>query len=258
MPMKTAKRRFTYEERYAVWKSNGQRCWLCKEPLRIFESTIDHVLPEVLLGDDAARASLLAEYGLPDTFKINGYENWLPCHNHCNQRKANRPPVFVPGHKWILDGLVGSADRAARIEESLISAREKDKVFAILFVALEKRKLSLVDLGELLHLFATDPTAAGVPEDVVILSSGYWVPRSEIVREGICRCERNTCVGHTEKVHCYFSSSLSPWVVGSGLFSRCYDEFIRCPRCSNQHKRGHVGREGACDRPYRCQELQSD
>ena len=245
-------------ERYAVWYCNGQKCWWCKEPLRLFEVTVDHVLPESLLDHTALRKKVLAEYGLPETFNINGYENWLPCHNHCNQGKSNRPPTFVPGNKAILDGLAHSAERAARIANSVTSDVAKDKVFKTVFAALEQRTLSLRDLDNLLEGFIKDPAGAGVPDDVIIFDSGYWIPRSEIVREGICRCERNNCVGRNEKVYCYFQKSLSPWVITTALFWRCYDEIISCPRCSSSHKRGHIGREGVCAKPYRNQKKQCD
>jgi 5-methylcytosine-specific restriction endonuclease McrA len=97
--MKRAKRRFSYAERYAVWHGNRRKCWWCKEPLWLVEVTVDHVLPESLLNDAASREVALTEYGLSKQFNINGYENWLPCHNHCNQSKSSRLPTFVPGTK---------------------------------------------------------------------------------------------------------------------------------------------------------------
>ncbi|XXX78716.1 hypothetical protein WMF30_08060 [Sorangium sp. So ce134] len=256
--MTQAKRRFSYAERYAIWHCNGQKCWWCKEPLRLVEVTIDHVLPESLINDNASREAVLTEYGLPKHFNINGYENWLPCHNHCNQSKSKRPPTFAPGNKAILDGLTKRAALTAAVANSVNSNVAKDKVFNTMFAALEQRTISLQDLHELLQRFVEDPAGAGVPADVIILDSGYWIPRSEIVREGTCRCDRNTCVGHNEKVFCYFQKSLSSWVVNTGLFWRCYDEVISCPRCSEKHERGHVGRQGVCGRPYRSQETQSD
>lgn len=256
--MKRVKRKFSYAERYAVWYCNDQKCWWCKEPLRLVDVTIDHVLPESLLDDTATREAVLTEYGLPKDFKINGYENWLPCHNHCNQRKSSRLPAFVPGNKAILDGLAQRASGTARVANSVTSNVAKDKVLKIVFAALEQRTLSLRDLDDLLRAFVEDPIGAGVPLDVIILDSGYWIPRSEIVGEGICRCELNKCVDRNEKVYCYFQKSLSPWVITKGLFWRCYDEIIRCPRCSDYHKRGHIGREGVCTKPYHNQDSQSD
>lgn len=252
------KRKFSYEERYAVWYCNGRKCWWCKEPLRLVEVTIDHVIPESLLDNDDSREKIFTEYGLPKDFNINGYENWLPCHNHCNQNKSTKPPAFVPGNKAILDGLAKTAPKATRLANSVVSNADKDKVFKTIFTALEKRKLSLHDLHELLIAFVEDPAAAGVPDDVIILESGYWIPRNEIVQEGICRCEQNICVGQNKKVYCYFEKSLPSWVIKAGLFWQCYDEVITCPRCFAQHKRGHVGREDVCGKPYLNQEAQVD
>ena len=256
--MNRRKRRFSYPERYAVWHCNGKRCWWCVEPLRLVEVTIDHVLPESLLDDEDKRQAVLREYGLPKDFNINSYENWLPCHNHCNQSKTNNSPAFVPGNKAILDALREGADKAERVARSVSSNVAKDKVFKAIFAALERQTISVRDLDELVEAFAHDPIKAGVPSDFIILDSGYWIPRSEIVREGLCRCENVTCVGQNRKVYCYFQASLSPWVINTGLFWRCYDEVVICPRCSKPHKRGHIGREEVCGQPYTYQETQTD
>jgi hypothetical protein len=90
------------------------------------------------------------------------------------------------------------------------------------------------------------------------LDDGSVVLPGEIVREGYCSCERPTCVEANEKVYCYFVRSLPRWVVATGLYRKCYDELIRCPRCRRKHKRGHIGRKNACDRPYKHQILQKD
>ncbi len=256
--MKRRKRKFSYPGRYAVWHCNGQRCWLCQAPLRLVEVTIDHVLPESLLDDEDKRQAILAYYGLPKDFNINSYENWLPCHHYCNQSKGDRAVAFVPGIKLIIDGLRKRASEAERTARAVSADVAKDKVFKTVFAALERQTITVRDLDELLNAFVENPAKAGVPEDVIILDSGYWVPRDQIVREGTCCCERNACVGHSDKVYCYFPSSLSTWVINKGLFWKCYDEVISCPRCSDQHKRGHIGREGVCGRPYLNQDTQSD
>lgn len=103
--MKRHKRRFSYAERYAIWLCNEKRCWWCKLPLRLPEVTVDHVIPDSLQDNDAERENIFVEYGLSKNFSINSYENWLPCHNGCNQSKSTKPPAFVPGNKAILDGL---------------------------------------------------------------------------------------------------------------------------------------------------------
>jgi len=60
---KRTKRKFDYCERYAVWYCHGQRCWQCQEPLRLIDTTIDHVIPESLIDQDERRQAVLTEWG---------------------------------------------------------------------------------------------------------------------------------------------------------------------------------------------------
>jgi hypothetical protein len=39
-----SKHSFSASERYAVWLHHEKRCWLCEEPLRLLETTIEHYL----------------------------------------------------------------------------------------------------------------------------------------------------------------------------------------------------------------------
>jgi hypothetical protein len=252
------KRRFTYSERYAVWHCHGQRCWLCTEPLRLVDTTIDHFFPESLLSNKALRIKALSEYGLDDNFDINGFENWLPCHGRCNQTKGNKTFEFIPGNMVVLGRLIKLAPKVKRTALEVSSNITKDKVFGRLFAALERETISTEDLRELLGKFVEAPAPKAIPEDVLLLDGGYWVFRNEVAREGECQCERNRCVDSPGKVYCYFRPDSPQWVITTGLYWKCYDEIVQCPRCSSQHKRGHIGKDGVCGKPYRDQESQTD
>lgn len=244
------KRRFTHAERYAVWRVHERRCWLCREPLRLLETTIDHVLPESLLSDQGQLAAVLEDYGLPKDFNVNGFENWLPCHNHCNQAKGNSPFEFVPVTRMILERLMRLAPEVRYRSDCVEANAAKDELFARIFVALEQESITRSDLQELF----TDLDSPGLlPKDsseIVVLDDGHWVFRADIAYEGLCRCERNSCVDSSTKVRCVFPRTLSTWVISKGLYWKCYDEIVLCPRCSRRHKRGHVGRAIDCGRPY--------
>jgi hypothetical protein len=252
------KRQFTYPERYAVWHCHGRRCWLCPKPLRLEDATIDHFFPESLLEDDDRRQRVLAEYGLSDDFDINGFGNWLPSHARCNQTKGPTTLRFMPGLAFMLEKLIRLAPKVERTARGISASATKDEVFARLFVALEQRAISTDDLRQLFRKLVEEPAPAVDPGDIILLDGGYWVHRKDVVREGQCRCERKSCVERPDKVYCYFRPDLSPWVVKTGLYWKCYDEIVRCPRCSQSHKRGHIGRDGTCQRPFRDQESQTD
>lgn len=90
----TSKHRFTMNERHAVFTTHGGRCWLCGEPIDMLTFEVDHILPESLFDDAGELARVRALYGLPATFEINSYENWLPSCRPCNGRKSNT--IFNP------------------------------------------------------------------------------------------------------------------------------------------------------------------
>jgi hypothetical protein len=252
------KRKFSHSERYAVWVTHERRCWLCLEPLRLIETTIDHVIPETLLHDEERLVEVLAEYGVPLSFNINGFENWLPCHNHCNQKKGNTVFTFTPANKLILDRLAALAPKAQHTANAVKADASKDKLFGKISVAVEEQAITLEHLQELMEELGAPPLAASAPVNMIRLDNGYWLHEDDIARECRCQCERERCLESTTKVHCIFSRMLSNWVITAGLYWKCYDEMIQCPRCNKTHRRGHVGHAGTCGRPYINQVTQTD
>jgi len=252
------KKKFSYAERFAVWSCHSKRCWLCTEPLRLAEATVDHVIPESLILDDAKRQAIFDSYGLSNEFNINGFENWLPAHSKCNQQKGNKTFEFIPGIRFILDKLLEKASRV-KIESQKVSENvNKDKLFGTIFAAIEKKKVTSEELKELLFHLSEEPSPTPVRDDILLMDRGYWVYRKDVAREGLCECERENCVDFEGKIYCYFRPDHSDWVIGTGLYWKCYDEVIPCPRCQNLHKRGHIGKIAVCGNPFLNQIQQSD
>jgi len=94
--------------------------------------------------------------------------------------------------------------------------------------------------------------------DSFLLEGGAKVYADQIIREGKCTCDREACVGHKQKVYCYFPVWLSEWVITKGLYWQCFDEKVKCPRCGQIHERGYIGKLGICNVPYSDQRRQSD
>jgi hypothetical protein len=253
------KKKFNELERFAIWKCHGERCWRCTEPLSFKETTIDHFFPENLLDEDDKRKAILIKYGLnDDKFKINGFENWLPCHNHCNLKKGTVIPEFVPGNMLILNKLIAKSEVVKRTVLKLSSDKNKDKVFASILYSLDNGAISYEDLIDFINPLNNEVKVQLLPKNLIILQGGYWVFQEDIAREGLCHCERTHCVDSETKVYCYFPPTLSQWVITTGLYFKCYDEIVICPRCKHEHKRGHIGKLEVCTNPFRNQELQKD
>jgi hypothetical protein len=256
------KKKFSHAERYSVWLHNQRRCWWCEVPLRLAEVTVDHVIPEFLEETPEKLSKLLSEYDLPKDFQVNGFENWLPAHSHCNSEKSTRVFKLVPAYRPVFSHLIRTSAKAKRTADAVKRNVVKDKLLVKLATAIDENEVSLTDLTDFLDLFGVQ---SNVPTSQLAqgsscfkLDNGYWLRREDIAAEGFCDCERSTCVGQDEKVYCYFPSHLSSWVIGRRLYHRCYDEIIQCPRCSATHRRGYVGRAGSCARPYSDQEHQVD
>lgn len=253
------KRKFSHAEKYAIWHCHGRRCWLCEEPLEIPAMSVDHFLPESLLNDRSKLADTLYDHGLADGFDINGFENLLPAHRWCNERKGSHTFGFVPANLVVLNRLNSRAGEVTSLVRKIESDEGKSRLFGIIMSGLERGTLSRSDLDSVISMVKEEPFSDFERSEILLLDNGYWLFRSDIVLEGYCKCEQNTCAGTDKKVYCYFGPDQSDWVVKKGLYIRCYDEITECPRCGRQHKRGHIGSgRFSCGSPFRDQVNQCD
>ena len=90
--MTRKKRKFSYPERFAVWHCNEHKCWWCKEPLRLVEVTVDHVLPESLLDDELQRQKILEELKVPRK-RGQGAENTRKKNRHVHDDQNESPAL---------------------------------------------------------------------------------------------------------------------------------------------------------------------
>ncbi len=109
-----SKRRFTPHERYAVYTVHGEKCYLCSKPLDLASFQVDHVLPESLEGDETRLSGALNLLGLPPSFDLNSYENWMPACGPCNLKKLDT--IFAPSLLVQL-GLQHAAEGAPKVRD---------------------------------------------------------------------------------------------------------------------------------------------
>jgi hypothetical protein len=103
--------------------------------------TVDHIFPQDLSYDPIRKKKVFLEYGLPATFDIESYDNWLPCHQWENREKSNI--VFDASTTRFFLGIAkGKSETAANIEKKWRKKKRNDKILYILEVALVKGEIT--------------------------------------------------------------------------------------------------------------------
>ena len=148
-----AKYRFSREERYAIFTIHGPYCYINSEPINLKTMCVDHILPASLLNDPEKLAECLHDYGLPETFEIHSFENWLPCCPPCNRQKgAETFAATVIVQAQLSRARKRAADVRAVIDET-VSKREIAKALAVLELAQDADKLDHATIEALIPIF---------------------------------------------------------------------------------------------------------
>jgi len=132
------KYRFTTEQRFAIWRVYGEKCFYCEQPLAFTDITIDHIIPEHILDDPQQLEAIKIEYGLDADFSINDYCNWVPAHQHCNRRKGTAIYSASPALIMILEDAQKKGKQARKEVDRLIKNKNAGDILGKLGIALQR------------------------------------------------------------------------------------------------------------------------
>ena len=129
-------------QRYAVFTTHGDKCYLCHGLVTMLTFEVDHVIPESLLQEPARLAEVLTLLGRPADFDLNSYENWLPSCRPCNGRK--RATVFdaTPIVQVLVQLATERAPLAREHETRAVHARELGAALNVLLRQAEAGELT--------------------------------------------------------------------------------------------------------------------
>ena len=133
---------------------------------------VDHILPEALLKpeNEKERIKVLKDFGLDEKFEINSYENWLPAHGHCNNKKHDHVFRPTPLIQIFLDQARNKAPKAMQAEANLLRNRKLDKSVARLS---QDGSIPLAEIYDLVQRYATaNATPQIVRSEVVTPDDG--------------------------------------------------------------------------------------
>lgn len=233
---------FSESLKLEVKKRSAFRCCRCNA----IGVEIHHIVPQ--------------KDGGPDTI-----ENAAPLCPRCHEDFGDNPSkrkAITEMRDWWYETVermysppkLGIGDLLQSIDSMVLASKENANQIEDLKSALRSYAEKIIDN---ISPQSAQATATGII-NIIPLDTGYWVHPDQLADEGYCRCERNLCVDHDEKVYCYYPKWLPDWVIRKRLYWKCYDEIVNCPRCGVAHKRGHIGKLGVCRNPYKNQESQTD
>lgn len=137
-----SKYKFSNPQRFAIYVSHGEKCYLCNMPIDLKSMHVDHVIPESLLDDKSKLEDLLLNFALPENFNLNSYENWMPSCATCNVKKQSE--IFNPSPiiQLVLQTANKKAVRVKDLTEKTVSKIAITKALSVLQKAQEKGSLS--------------------------------------------------------------------------------------------------------------------
>lgn len=141
--------KFTPSERYAVFTTHGEVCYLCRKPIDMATFQVDHVIPEHLAEHPVELQAVIKSYGLPGDFELNSFENWLPSCSLCNNGKRGAIFEALPIFAVQLKKASGKAEEARALEADTRTRRQVLRAIAILETAQQQGTLDEVVLSRL-------------------------------------------------------------------------------------------------------------
>lgn len=174
---------FTSAEKWAVWSAHDGHCFWCEEPFEYKHCTIDHLIPEKVLGVPGAFEKIVGLYKLDTDFLINSFPNWVPAHHHCNARKAATLFDPSPAFLFALTRARRKARRARDAYDKVIRNHKVDKILGYLEANLEARTVSREQVLELVHKTLGPEVgllelaaSASQEADIILLIDGWHIP----------------------------------------------------------------------------------
>jgi len=183
------KRQFSWDERYVVYLADGGKCFWCGIPVFYRDVQIDHVFPEDLLENSEELERFKAEYGLGAEYNINGFENWVTCHQGCNLRKRNTVLPNAPQTLLTVAELKRRAPKLASESKKYATKKRAEEILGQLASALTAGSLRREDVLELMADPPQVPIVSAAPSIRIRLSENIELivpnsPAASIASQG--------------------------------------------------------------------------
>jgi len=136
-----AKYSFSDAQRFAIYVTHGEKCYLCSQPIDLSSMQVDHIIPESLLSDKDELEKALVSFGLSLDFDLNNYSNWMPSCGPCNRKKLATVFNPTPLIQAILQQAAEKSGKAQELAEKTVTRRQVMRALNVLKQANEAGEL---------------------------------------------------------------------------------------------------------------------
>lgn len=173
-----------FYKKLALYHAHFERCAYCNKPILFNEMTVDHIVPKTLLENPERKKQVFSDYGLPDDFNIESYNNWIPCHQWENRQKSDT--LFIKSSALFYIGVASErAKDAEHIENQWRTAKRNDRLLYQLNVELRNGHLSTDQIFNVVdeyqhdvqHIESSEITEENVevPNEPLIIAFGITI-----------------------------------------------------------------------------------
>jgi hypothetical protein len=148
------KKPITSAQRYAVYTKHGEKCYLCTKPIDFASTEVDHIIPETLDASPEKLQEVLLAYGLPSSFNLHSFENWLPACRPCNNYKRSNVFSMTPILQLQLQKAKEKSAETAEFADDVTKDGRIERALNLIIVGVADGKLSKEALAPLSKHFA--------------------------------------------------------------------------------------------------------
>lgn len=168
---------FSHAERFAVYVTHDEKCYMCSRPLDLKTMEVDHVIPESLLDKPEELREVIESLGRSKSFDVNSYANWMPACRPCNGKKL--ATVFDPSPliQLVLQRAAERTSIAEKLEQQTVSQKAVMRALNVLERANEAGELNTEVISALqpLMAFQASHRSPSLSGEVIRLTPHYEV-----------------------------------------------------------------------------------
>ena len=119
------RRKLTSAERYGVYQAWDGQCFWCREHLDFHGFHIEQVIPLDAVSNPESEKNVRELYELDPEHDFDDFENFVPSHGNCNNRKSFTLYDPVPAYLTYIDQTIKKSDKARKIA---VQIKEKPQI----------------------------------------------------------------------------------------------------------------------------------